>query len=473
MSKKLSGIKIGTVSLVSGITYQPFGPVAAWTQGSGQGYARSFDQDGRLTGISIGGVTSETVALTYDSAGRITGINDALAAPKISHSGTTNFQYGSTSNRQTGSTGGMTKTYTYDATGNITGDGSVTFTYDARGRLTQATKGSVAQYAINGLGQRVAKTTTTAVPDEAPIVDSVLFVYDEAGHLLGEYGGTGAVIQETVWLEDLPVGVLTTGGQYYVNPDHLGAPLTVTDATGQIVWRWDRDPYGNGKPNENPSGLGAFTYNLRFPGQYYDKETELHYNYFRDYNPKTGRYVQADPIGLDGGVNLYGYVGGNPITFADETGLNTVVIVGSGTLVNPFGHVAIGFTGQGVYSYGTGTPTGSSFTDYIARQAQYRSSVLYILQTTPQQESQMKDEIMKYENITLPDPFQDPIGAWNDTCATRTQNALNAGGIRSTLFHFTSPFPMDLRAVGLLNPSSFIIIPKGGAIPGSLSVFNR
>lgn len=146
--------------------------------------------------------------------------------------------------------------------------------------------------------------------------------YDEAGHLLGEYDGTGTVIQETVWLEDLPVGVLMSGGQYYVNPDHLGAPLTVMDATGQIVWRWDRDPYGNGKPNENPSGVGTFTYNLRFPGQYYDRETELHYNYFRDYNPKTGRYVQADPIGLNGtGVNLYAYVGNNPVVRTDQAGL--------------------------------------------------------------------------------------------------------------------------------------------------------
>jgi len=372
------------------------------------------------------------------------------------------------------STGGMTKTNTYDATGNITGDGSATFTYDARGRLTQVAKGSVTQYAINGLGQRVAKTTTTAgIMGSANTISAVYFVYDEAGHLIGEYDGTGAVIQETVWLDDLPVGVLTSGGQYYVNPDHLGAPLTVTDATGQIVWRWDRDPYGNGKPNENPNGVGAFTYNLRFPGQYYDKETELHYNYFRDYNPKTGRYAQTDPIGLDGGVNLYGYVEGNPIPFDDKSGLDTVVIIGSWVLTNPFGHVEIGFTGQGVYSYGSGTPTGSSFTDYAAKQAQYRSSVLYILRTTPQQESQMKDEIMKYENINLPAPSRNPIGAWNDTCATRTQNALEAGGIKSTLFPFTSPFPMDLRAVGLLNPSSYIIIPKGGTVPDSLSVFNR
>jgi len=162
-------------------------------------------------------------------------------------------------------------------------------------------------------------------PDDATTVNSILFVYDEAGYLLGEYDGTGAVIQETVWLGDLPVGVLKPGALYNVNPDHLGAPLTVTDATGQIVWRWDSDPYGNGKPNENPSGLGTFTYNLRFPGQYYDKETELHYNYFRDYNPKMGRYVQVDPIGLAGGVNLYGYVYANPVGYADRYGANPII----------------------------------------------------------------------------------------------------------------------------------------------------
>jgi RHS repeat-associated protein len=89
-----------------------------------------------------------------------------------------------------------------------------------------------------------------------------------------------------------------------------------------VVWRWDNnDPFGANVPDENPSGVGAFTFNLRFPGQYFDKETNTHYNYYRDYDPNTGRYVESDPIGLEGGLNTYTYVLGNPPTFVDPLGL--------------------------------------------------------------------------------------------------------------------------------------------------------
>lgn len=315
VSKKLASIQANSTTLINGLTYRPFGPVASWTQGNGKTYARSFDQDGRLVGITIGGSSPETVTLTYDAASRITGIASNLAAPKIASTGTTNFQYAATSNRQTGSAGGMSKAYTYDAAGNITGDGSATFTYGANGRLSQVTKGGTTTYAINGLGQRVAKSGSGANGG------TIYFVYDEAGHLIGEYNASGTMMQETAWLGDLPVGVRKAAGQYYINPDHLGAPLSITDVSGKVVWRWDRDPYGNGEPNNDPSGLGAFKYNLRFPGQYYDNETGLHYNNFRDYNPKTGRYVQSDPVGLSGGINTYGYARLSPLNFIDVLGL--------------------------------------------------------------------------------------------------------------------------------------------------------
>jgi len=97
-----------------------------------------------------------------------------------------------------------------------------------------------------------------------------------------------------------------------------------------LRWRWDNsDPFGNNAPDSNPQGLGEFTYNLRFPGQYFDAETGLHYNYFRDYDPQLGRYLQSDPIGLAGGVNTFGYVGGNPTRWVDPTGENTAVVGGA------------------------------------------------------------------------------------------------------------------------------------------------
>jgi trimeric autotransporter adhesin len=117
-----------------------------------------------------------------------------------------------------------------------------------------------------------------------------------------------------------PSGTLSL---YFIHPDHLGTPRLIADSQGTTVWTWDNtEPFSNSTPNQNPSGSGNFTFNLRFPGQYYDAETGLHYNYFRDYDPKTGRYVESDPIGLLGGVNTYAYVDGNPQTSIDFFGLD-------------------------------------------------------------------------------------------------------------------------------------------------------
>ncbi len=110
---------------------------------------------------------------------------------------------------------------------------------------------------------------------------------------------------------------------HYIHPDHLGTPRVITKATDNAkVWEWKNDePFGNNAPNEDPNSTGTnFKYNLRFPGQYADAETNTSYNYFRDYDPATGRYIESDPIGLKGGINTYAYVGGSPLRFVDPSG---------------------------------------------------------------------------------------------------------------------------------------------------------
>jgi RHS repeat-associated protein len=105
-------------------------------------------------------------------------------------------------------------------------------------------------------------------------------------------------------------------------PDHLNTPRLIADSAGTTVWRWDQgEPFGNDVPNDNPSGAGAFDFPLRFPGQYADRETNLAYNWMRDYDSAIGRYVESDPMGLMAGLNTYNYVRGNPLFNVDPTGL--------------------------------------------------------------------------------------------------------------------------------------------------------
>lgn len=172
--------------------------------------------------------------------------------------------------------------------------------------MSLTASGKATAYQYNVLGQRISKT-------------GMLFMYDLDGHLLGEYDASGNAIQETVWLFDLPIATLRPNGAgaaiYPIHPDELGSPRVITDLSNLPVWRWDSDPFGNGAPNEDPRATGSkFSYNLRFPGQYFDKESGLHYNYSWDYDPATGRYVESDPIGLEGGGNTYSYWSACPRT---------------------------------------------------------------------------------------------------------------------------------------------------------------
>jgi YD repeat-containing protein len=314
---RISALKSGATALVGGVTYLPFGPAESWTQGNGGVYSRTFDTDGRIASIAFGG---SAMALAYDPAGRITGIAetglpsksfgyDALDRLTGYTSGATSLTYGydADGNRTSLGTGGTTiaynidpasnrllsagpRSFTYDAAGNLTVDSQLFviygYTYDASGRLVNAkTGGYTTAYTNDGSGERVTRSGYGAAYLPG---GNERFAYDQAGHPLGEYDGKGATVQETVWLGDLPVAVLMPAQPpYYIAPDQLGSPRQIANAAGSTVWRWDHDPFGNGAPT------GSIAYNLRFPGQYYDQETGLNYNGFRDYDPSTDAMCRA------------------------------------------------------------------------------------------------------------------------------------------------------------------------------------
>ena len=104
--------------------------------------------------------------------------------------------------------------------------------------------------------------------------------------------------------------------------EYLNTPRLVADDTQKTVWKWEQqEPFGAGTCNPDPDGDNVqFDFNLRFPGQYFDRETNLHYNNFRNYDAGLGRYLESDPIGLEAGINTYAYVGGNALSLVDSTG---------------------------------------------------------------------------------------------------------------------------------------------------------
>ncbi|WP_316349032.1 RHS repeat-associated core domain-containing protein [Desulfuromonas acetoxidans] len=124
-------------------------------------------------------------------------------------------------------------------------------------------------------------------------------------------------------------GGSTIATPYQVHTDQIGAPILLTDTTGTAVWSAQYAPFGQATINNDVDGDGTeVVCNLRFPGQYFDAESGLHYNWHRYYEPRSGRYITLDPIGLAGGINLYAYVGNNPVGLADPKGLDPVDDVG-------------------------------------------------------------------------------------------------------------------------------------------------
>ncbi|MCD9030432.1 DUF6531 domain-containing protein [Luteimonas sp. Y-2-2-4F] len=386
-----------------GYGYDPVGQLQTLhTADLAQPPRAKFDHDalGRLTAFRDGAANTAIETYAYDATGNRTGFANA-AGPQA-------YAYPTDSHRLSAVAG---QARTYDAVGNTLTDGSGrSHVYSAANRLARVDQGGTARshYVYNGKGERVRSHLGT---------DDITTLYDEAGRWLGDYAPDGTPKQQAIWLDDLPVGLLASvsaatnqppvgepipfeppdpgqpvepnppavpygGGLWqtasdapvqrlhYVQPDHLGTPRVVIDPVRNVaVWTWDlaSEAFGNSPPNADPDGDGtAFVLDLRFPGQRYDAASGLNYNYFRDYDPGSGRYAQSDPIGLSGGINTYLYGLGNPLGFFDPLGLcNCAMPAADGFVENyPDYH---SYTGAGVWSliggslesqYGVNSPEG-------------------------------------------------------------------------------------------------------------------
>jgi RHS repeat-associated protein len=169
--------------------------------------------------------------------------------------------------------------------------------------------------AANG---RVIADAVKLVPDgnaRAVVADAVRFVPAETPAFAA---ASSSLLDETIYLNGRPLARVDAGVLSYVHTDHLGTPQKMTDSGGALVWDAVFRPFGAAE-----SITGSAANDQRFPGQLYDVETALHYNYFRDYDPSLGRYVESDPIGLRGGVNTYVYALADPVDRTDESGLFT------------------------------------------------------------------------------------------------------------------------------------------------------
>src|SRR4030042_5549640 len=213
-----------------------------------------------------------------------------------------------------------------------------TYVYDLSNQLVTVLNNSnqVAANTYNGAGQRIKKVTQT---------ETRIFHYDLKGHLIAETKQIGQMLAEYIYLGDQLLSMIKPGeSAYYFHNDHLGTPQVLTDYSQASAWKAVYTPFG-----EAVASIQTVDNPFRFPGQHYDRETGLHYNYFRYYNSQTGRYIIPDPIGLEGGINMFVYTN-NPVNYIDPYGLSMVLIDikrGTVTQSSTIGILTVNYMGIG------------------------------------------------------------------------------------------------------------------------------
>jgi RHS repeat-associated protein len=334
-----------TTVLISDMAYCPFGGPSGIGTGSGGTVNHEVGECGCITVANPG--TEKERTYGYDPNGNLTSIEgtntpwfnqdftyDALnrLVGATGRYGIINYTYDKVGNRLTREINSETETYSYipgtnkmesitgpspigfnyDANGNTIGMGNRTLRYNDNNRLIRVEEGAdiLAEYTYNGLGQRVVKVANGG---------TTFYHYDLSGKLIAESDEAGNMSVEYLYVGKIRVAMVDVerASIYYYLNSKLGRPQLMTDDQGVVVWEGIYKPFGEADVHPKSS----VTNNLRFPGQYYDQETGLHYNYHRYYDPRTGRYVTPDPIGIVSGLNLFAYADSNVVNSIDFYGL--------------------------------------------------------------------------------------------------------------------------------------------------------
>jgi RHS repeat-associated protein len=340
----------------------------------GQGVKRTwvYDLRGNITRVDDLQDGNRSADYGYDGLGRMTtavsgyghlayqyddnGNREIEAIAAGGNSTTNSYTYATSSNRLASISGASNISFSYDAAGNVTQRGDLALAYGQAGRLREARRDGalVGEYRYYANGQRSRKLVYDVA---GQVAATILFHYDHNGRLLAETTSAGQLIREYVWMDELPIAMIARprppatapvaqGGVtnllvtlgivppttpatpqfelFYIHADQLGTPVAALHRTEQVPW-WDgaQKPFGE----IYYSSRDRVEQPLRFPGQYFDAETGLHQNWWRDYDPALGRYLQPDPLGLYGGdLSTYLYARDNPLIYTDPTGESAEVL---------------------------------------------------------------------------------------------------------------------------------------------------